>query len=90
MKTSRIIAAAAVSLLAAIGAQAETYEGVHAPVSANQRADIHSQAVVAAHSANPYAEGDEQGVATVSVGVVDRANVRAQAFVAARGQGLPL
>ncbi|RYF33123.1 MAG: alpha/beta hydrolase, partial [Comamonadaceae bacterium] len=29
MKTSKIIAAAALSLLAAAGAHAETYEGVH-------------------------------------------------------------
>ncbi len=31
MKTSKIIAAAALTILAAAGAQAETYEGVHAP-----------------------------------------------------------
>ncbi|MES1265891.1 MAG: alpha/beta hydrolase, partial [Variovorax sp.] len=35
MKTSKIIAAAALSILAAAGAQAETYQGVQAPVSAN-------------------------------------------------------
>ena len=45
MKTSKIIAAAALTILAAAGAQAETYEGVHAPVSANSRADVNAQAI---------------------------------------------
>jgi hypothetical protein len=83
MKTSKIIAAAAVSLLAAIGAQAETYEGVHAPVSANQRADIHSQAVVAAHSDNPYAEGVSSRVAPLLTSSIARTTVRNDAVVAA-------
>ena len=52
MKTSKIIAAAALTILAAAGAQAETYEGVHAPVSANSRADVNAQAVATAHEAN--------------------------------------
>ena len=53
MKTSKIIAAAALSLLAAVGAQAETYQGVQATVSANNRADIRAQSVIAAHSDDP-------------------------------------
>ena len=40
MKTSHLFAAVALASLAAAGAQAETYEGVHAPVSAASRADV--------------------------------------------------
>ncbi len=77
MKTSKIIAAAALSILAAAGAQAETYDGVHQLVSANSRAEVNAQAVVAARSANPYAEG--AGSAPVVVSARDRAEVRAEA-----------
>ncbi len=40
MKTSRILAAAALSLLAAAGAHAEDYQGVHAGVSAKSRDEV--------------------------------------------------
>lgn len=83
MKTSKIIAAAALSLLAAVGAQAETYEGVQAPVSANNRADVRAQAVAAARSENPYAEGVSSRVAPALVASTDRADVRNQAVAAA-------
>jgi hypothetical protein len=83
MKTSKIIAAAALSILAAAGAQAETYDGVHQLVSANSRADVNAQAVVAAHSANPYADGYSAGVAPVLASARDRASVRAEAVAAA-------
>jgi hypothetical protein len=82
MKTSKIIAAAALSLLAAVGAQAETYEGVHAPVSANERGDVRAQAVVAAHSENPYAEGVSSRVAPVLTASIDRSGVRNEAVAA--------
>ena len=52
MKTSQIIAAAALSLLAAAGAQAETYEGVQKPVSGLSRADVEAEAVRAAAAPN--------------------------------------
>ncbi|MDR6857389.1 helicase SNF2 [Variovorax guangxiensis] len=83
MKTSKIIAAAALSLLAAAGAQAETYEGVHAPVSANSRADVRAQAVVAARSDNPYAEAVSSRVAPVLSASTDRGIVRNGAVAAA-------
>lgn len=83
MKTSKIIAAAALSLLAAVGAQAETYEGVHAPVSANSRAEVRDQAVVAAHSENPYAESVSSRVAPSLVASTDRSGVRNEAVAAA-------
>lgn len=85
MKTSKIIAAAAVSLLAAIGAQAETYEGVHAPVSANARSEVRAQAVVAAHTDDPYADAASSRVTATPVGLVARSTVRNDAVAAAHG-----
>jgi hypothetical protein len=81
--TSKIIAAAAFSLFAAAGAQAETYHGVHAPVSANSRADVRTQAVIAARSENPYAEGVSSRVAPVLSASTDRGSVRSEAVAAA-------
>ncbi len=83
MKTSKIIAAAALTLLAAAGAQAETYDGVHQSVSAASRADMNNQAVAAAHGANPYAEGSSAGPAPVVASTRDRAAVQAEAVATA-------
>ncbi|MDR6858498.1 helicase SNF2 [Variovorax guangxiensis] len=83
MKTSKIIAAAALSMLAAAGVQAETYQGVHSISSNIARAEVKAQAVVAAHSADPYAEGASSRIATVPSGAVARATVRSDAVVAA-------
>ena len=83
MKSSKYIAAAALSLLAVAGAHAETYDGVHPLVSANSRAEVVAGAVVAAHSANPYAEGVSSRVAPLLTASTDRAGVRAEAVVAA-------
>ncbi|MDR6854738.1 DUF4148 domain-containing protein [Variovorax guangxiensis] len=52
MKTSHILAAAALSFLAAAGAHAETYQGVQAPVSAVNRADIEAEAARTASAPN--------------------------------------
>ncbi|MGJ7510433.1 helicase SNF2 [Variovorax sp. GT1P44] len=83
MKTSKIIAAAALTLLAAAGAQAETYEGVHPLVSANSRATVRAEAVTAARADNPYADGAESGLPAVIVSSVGRPTVRSQAVAAA-------
>ena len=83
MNTSKLLAAAALSLLAAAGAQAETYDGVHAPVSANSRADVRAQAMIAARSENPYAEGVSSRVAPVLTASTDRGSVRGEAVAAA-------
>jgi len=83
MKISKTIAAAALSMLAAAGVQAETYQGVHSISSTVSRSAVNVQAVVAAHSENPYAEGASSHVAPVSSGNVARATVRSQAVVAA-------
>lgn len=82
MKTSKLIAAAALSVLAAAGAHAETYDGVHPLTTANSRADVNAQAVVAAHSGNPYGEGSNAGV-QVFASTTDRSAVQAQAVAAA-------
>ena len=83
MKTSKIIAAAALSILAAAGAQAESYEGVHAPVSTHSRAEVNAQAVVAARSENPYADGVSSRVAPALTASADRSVIRSQAVATA-------
>jgi len=83
MKTSKFIAAAVLSLLGAVAAQAETYEGVQAPVSANQRSDVRAEGVVAAHSDNPYAEAVSSRVAPRLIASTARSGVRADAVASA-------
>ncbi|KQW59363.1 hypothetical protein [Variovorax sp. Root411] len=84
MTASKLLSAISIALLAAAGAaHAETYEGVHQLTSAASRADVAGQAVVAAHSANPYATGADAGPARVIVSTVSRAAVRADAVAAA-------
>lgn len=82
--TSKLLVAAALSALAAVGAQAETYDGVHALTSGASRAEVQAQAVQAAHSANPYSDSYGEGVATVN-STVARSTVRDQAVAAAHG-----
>ncbi len=84
MKTSKILAIAALSFVAAVGvAQAEEYQGVITVNSVASRAEVNSQAVAAAHQANPYAEGANAGVAAPLLAQADRATVRAGAVATA-------
>ncbi|HEX7867228.1 MAG TPA: helicase SNF2 [Variovorax sp.] len=84
MTASKLLSAISLALLAAAGAaHAETYEGVHQVTSAASRADVAGQAVVAAHSANPYATGANAGPAKAIVSTASRAAVRADAVAAA-------
>lgn len=83
MKTSMIIAAAAVSLLAVASAQAESYEGVQPRVSANSRADVRATAVDAAHSDNPYGDAVSSHVAPLQISSIARTTVRNDAIGAA-------
>lgn len=83
MKTSKFIAAAALSILAAAGAQAETYEGVHALVSANSRAEVQAQGAIAARTENPYGDAVSSRVAPALTGSADRSTVRSTAVAAA-------
>jgi hypothetical protein len=85
MTASKLLSAISIALLAAAGAaHAETYDGVHQLTSAASRADVSSQGVVAAHSANPYATGANAGPAPVIASTANRAVVRAEAVAAAR------
>ena len=76
------ISAAALALLGTAGAHAETYDGVHAITSDASRADVRSEAIAAARSGNPYADGASEGVATIA-STLDRDAVREQAVAAA-------
>jgi len=82
MNASKILAAAALSLLAAAGAQAETYQGVHPLTSGATRAEVASQGVAAAHAADAY--GDVAGAgAQVINSTADRAQVYEEAVAKA-------
>ncbi len=85
MKTSKIISAAALALLAAMGAaHAEEYDGVHPLTSSRTRAKVSAEAVVAARSGNAYDDSSNAGVTQVAASSsLDRATVRAQAVAAA-------
>jgi len=71
---------------AAGAAHAETYEGVQSIVSQASRADVRSQAVAAARSDDPYAEGANAGPAPVIASSASRAAVRAEAVAAAHSE----
>ncbi|MFH0134523.1 DUF4148 domain-containing protein [Variovorax sp. EL159] len=78
MKTSQILAAAALTLLAATGAQAETYQGVNAAVSTKSRDEVNAEAVRAASAPNQNVVRGSRGAETVAVSQ-DRAIVAAEA-----------
>jgi hypothetical protein len=83
MKAPKILTVAALCLLGAAGAQAETYQGVHPLSTLNSRAAVNAQAVVAAHSPDPYAEGYGADVPAAIVSSIDPATVHAAAVAAA-------
>jgi len=87
MKTSNILAAAALSLLAAAGAHAETYEGVQPLSSGYSRADVAPQAAAAAREGNVYSDAASATVAPVLAASTDRAAVRNEAVAAAHAPG---
>ena len=87
MKTSNILAAAALSLIAVAGAHAETYEGVHSVTSGYSRADVAPQAAAAAREGNIYADGATANLAPVVAGNTDRAVGRGEAAAAAHAPG---
>jgi hypothetical protein len=79
MKTSQIIAAAALTILAATGAQAETYQGVNTAVSTKSRDDVNAEAVRAASAPNQNVTRGSRGAETVAVSK-DRSLVEAEAI----------
>ncbi len=82
MNASKLIAAAALSLLAAAGAQAETYEGVHPLTSGASRSEMAQQGVAAAHAGNTYGDGATAG-AQPFTSTADRAKIQAEAVAEA-------
>ena len=81
--TSKIIAAAAVALFAAAGAQAETYEGVQQITNSSvSRAEVQAGAVQTAKAGNVYGDAT-YGADQTFVSTADRGAVRAQAVAAA-------
>ncbi|GAC1390528.1 MAG: hypothetical protein NVSMB34_04170 [Variovorax sp.] len=82
MKTSQIIAAA-LSILAAAGAQAETYDGVHALTNQRSRAEVGAEAVVAARSGNPYGESGTSVATPAQGSTLARSTVLAEAYATA-------
>jgi hypothetical protein len=87
MTASKILAAAALSLLAAAGAHAETYEGVQAVTSGYSRADVAPQAVAAARAGNVYGDSVSSTVAPALTASADRATIRGEAVAAAHAPG---
>jgi len=82
MNASKILAAAALSLLAAAGAQAETYEGVLTVNSGVSRAEVAPQAVAAARVGNEYSDGASAG-AQAFTSTADRSVIQAEAVAKA-------
>ncbi|OUM04167.1 DUF4148 domain-containing protein [Variovorax sp. JS1663] len=82
MKTSRLLAAAALSLIAAAGAHAETYHGVQAPVSALSRADVEAEAARTAAAPNQNVVRGSRGAEPFKA-VADANAVYAQAVATA-------
>ncbi|KQX18997.1 helicase SNF2 [Variovorax sp. Root434] len=84
MKTTKLLIAAAALSAFAIGASAEDYQGVLQFQSSASRTAVQAAGVVAAHGADPYADGATAGVPAVVAGLSDRAQARAGAIAAAR------
>jgi hypothetical protein len=82
MNASKILAAAALSLLAAAGAHAETYEGVLTVNSGVSRSEVAPQAVAAARAGNQYSEGATAG-AQPFTSTADRSVIQAEAVAKA-------
>ncbi|WP_295989098.1 DUF4148 domain-containing protein [uncultured Variovorax sp.] len=82
MKTSQILAAATLALLAATGAQAETYQGVNTAVSTKSRDEVNAEAVRTASAPNQNVTRGSRGPETVAVSK-DRSIVEAEAIRAA-------
>ncbi|MDM0088567.1 MULTISPECIES: helicase SNF2 [unclassified Variovorax] len=84
MKTSKILAVAALSLLTIAGAQAETYQGVQTVNSVRSRADVAAEAQATARAGNIYSDAAFAGVAPALTNSVDRATVSREAVQTAR------
>jgi hypothetical protein len=82
MKFSQVTVAASLSVVAlftAAQAQAEEYQGVLQTHSTLSRSAVQAQAVAAAHSADPYADGASSGVVAALPSSLDRSVVQSEA-----------
>jgi len=82
MKTAHILAAAAFSMLAVAGAQAENYQGVQQVNALNSRANVEAQAVATAHAPNQNVTNGSRVAPALSTST-SRAAVAEQAVQAA-------
>jgi hypothetical protein len=83
MKVSKILTVAALCVVGIGAAQAESYQGVHPLTHDRSRAAVRAEAVVAAHSPDPYADAYGADVPATIVSTADPAAVHAEAVVAA-------
>lgn len=88
MRTSSILSTLAFSCLFAVGAHAEQYQGVLQFQSTASRAQVHAEAVAAAHGPDPYSEGASAGVTPLPMSALTRAEVRRGAVAAAHAGNL--
>jgi hypothetical protein len=79
MKTSQVIATTLLTVLAAVGAHAETYGGVHPAANGRTSADVASEANRAASAGNAYGEAASAGVAPALAASKDSAAARNEA-----------
>ncbi|MDB5879326.1 MAG: hypothetical protein JWQ41_2740 [Variovorax sp.] len=88
MTASKILAAAAFSLLAVAGAHADVYDNIPNFPGTSQvsRAEVSAGAYTAARSADPYREGATASMQPSRTSTVDRASVREQAVAAAHAK----
>ena len=85
MRISATLAwASPVLALAAVGAQAETYDGVLTVNTVASRADVDAQARATARAGDVFSEASFAGVTPGLTASADRATVRNQAVLAAR------
>jgi len=82
MNTSKIIAAAALSILATAGAHAQTYEPVQPIKAGGNRAELAAEGAAAARGGNVYGDVVASPL-TTRPSQLDRASVHAQAVAAA-------
>ena len=80
---AKVIAASAVALLAAAGAQAETYEGVQPLTTERSRAEVQVGAREATRTFSPYGDLNALGVQQIS-GERTRAEVKTEAVKASK------
>ena len=88
MTASKILAAAAFSLLAVAGAHADVYDNIPNFPGTSQvaRAEVSAGAYDAARSSDPYREGATVSMQPSRNSTVDRASVREQAIAAAHAK----